>query len=82
LFFIFFFFSFPSSAICASAILTQKASSSSSSPSRFKHVFWLDASRTATIEQSYMAIGATIRGLRHGRIASDAARGLPVSPTE
>jgi hypothetical protein len=42
----------------------------------------LDATNTATIEQSYTAIGTTILGPGGGRVASDAARGLLASLTE
>jgi tetratricopeptide (TPR) repeat protein len=42
-------------------------------------VFWLDATNTATIEQGYKDIGATIRGPEDGQMSLDAARGLLAS---
>ncbi len=45
-------------------------------------MFWLDATNSATIEQGYTTIGATILGPEDGRVASDAARALLASLTE
>ncbi len=44
--------------------------------SRFQHVFWLDATNTATIERGYKDIGATIRGAEDGQMSLKSARGL------